>query len=590
MVGRRLEVASGGEWRLKDGPGASITFCWDVVSDQLIAMFEAEKYESGAIAVSGRPLRQFIHGGLRYDDPIEVFDGVRRYFPVLDEAGSGALQAVVDESGKLISRSFIADPYGEDAESINGPAVDKITVAGSASASEVKIRVHLTDPVEASTIPAGTVLSDSYTITWTLSELTSDLRIELPNVRSTTFGPSVPVLFPGFTITAASVAQAFASRNFTLTPYNVTSLAQLGTRDATDVSAALVFSPFKAHPYTDPFTGLDYVRARWLDRRTGTFISPDPAGYRDSANLYAYCGGEPVNCSDPEGLAGYFFDGTWNDKDVMLNVTNVAKLFNAYRGRRYYLSGVGTSRMLPAVDKWVGGATGAGGTGNLEEMYWNVAKAFAAGDKQIDIFGFSRGAALAVAFANMIEERGIPDLSSKRILRVVTHNGVRSVDVYDRYFKAPKINFVGVFEIVGSFGLPGNKENVGFDLSRPKNTAAIRHATAIDENRFFFPLTSMLDAPGQDPSNVKEVGFAGVHSDVGGGYEDIDDLAHGPLNWMWSEATSAYVPLNPLSASDRRINPSARPHYSAGTGEEFLDIMYRKAGWRYQRKIYYQGR
>lgn len=301
------------------------------------------------------------------------------------------------------------------------------------------------------------------------------------------------------------------------------------------------------------------------------------------------CGGDPVNCNDPEGLAGYFFDGTWNDKDGMVNVTNVAKLFNAYRGRRYYLPGVGTSKMLPAVDKYVGGGTGAGGTGKLEEMYWNLAKAFAAGDRQIDIFGFSRGAALAVAFANMIEERGIPDLSSKRTVRIATHNGVRSIEVYDRYFKAPKINFVGVFDIVGSFGLPGNKENIGFDLGRSKNTNAIRHATAMDENRFFFPLTSMLDAPGQGPANVKEVGFRGVHSDVGGGYEDIDDLAHAPLNWMWSEATAAGVPLNPLSARDRRINPNAPAHYSAGTGEELLDIMYRKLGWRYQRKIYYQG-
>ncbi len=64
-------------------------------------------------------------------------------------------------------------------------------------------------------------------------------------------------------------------------------------------------SPFKAHPFTDPFTGLDYVRARWLDRRTGTFLTPDPAGYRDNANLYAYCAGDSVNCGDPTGRAVY---------------------------------------------------------------------------------------------------------------------------------------------------------------------------------------------------------------------------------------------------------------------------------------------
>src|SRR5581483_8157163 len=42
---------------------------------------------------------------------------------------------------------------------------------------------------------------------------------------------------------------------------------------------------------------------RWLDKRSGTFLSPDPVGYRDSANLYAYCAGDPVNCTDATGKA-----------------------------------------------------------------------------------------------------------------------------------------------------------------------------------------------------------------------------------------------------------------------------------------------
>ncbi|MDQ6799900.1 MAG: DUF6531 domain-containing protein, partial [Acidobacteriota bacterium] len=131
MVGRRLESFIANDWKLQGAPAASITFVWDVVSDQLIAMFEAEKYENGVVVPSGRPLRQFIHGGLGYDDPIEVFDGVRRYYPILDEAGTGSLQAVLDESGKLLSRTIIADPYGEDAETLAGPAVDKITIKGT---------------------------------------------------------------------------------------------------------------------------------------------------------------------------------------------------------------------------------------------------------------------------------------------------------------------------------------------------------------------------------------------------------------------------------------------------------------------------
>jgi RHS repeat-associated protein len=60
-----------------------------------------------------------------------------------------------------------------------------------------------------------------------------------------------------------------------------------------------------ALPFADPATGLVYARARWFDPQTGSFLSADPAGYRDSSNLYAYCGGDPVNCKDSTGLFGW---------------------------------------------------------------------------------------------------------------------------------------------------------------------------------------------------------------------------------------------------------------------------------------------
>ena len=34
------------------------------------------------------------------------------------------------------------------------------------------------------------------------------------------------------------------------------------------------------------------VRARWYDPSTGSFLSPDPLGYQDSSNLYAFAGGD----------------------------------------------------------------------------------------------------------------------------------------------------------------------------------------------------------------------------------------------------------------------------------------------------------
>jgi len=48
---------------------------------------------------------------------------------------------------------------------------------------------------------------------------------------------------------------------------------------------------------------LVHMRARAYDPGTGRFLSPDPIGYGDGPNIYAYAGGDPVNRIDPWGLA-----------------------------------------------------------------------------------------------------------------------------------------------------------------------------------------------------------------------------------------------------------------------------------------------
>lgn len=73
---------------------------------------------------------------------------------------------------------------------------------------------------------------------------------------------------------------------------------------------------FQALPFHEPATGLVFARARWYDRTTGAFLSPDPLGYVDSSNLYAFCGGDPVNCSDPTG--------EWGLKDAWETTKSIA--------------------------------------------------------------------------------------------------------------------------------------------------------------------------------------------------------------------------------------------------------------------------
>src|SRR5207253_3728012 len=61
---------------------------------------------------------------------------------------------------------------------------------------------------------------------------------------------------------------------------------------------------FQALPFQEPATGLVFARARWYDASTGSFLSPDPLSYKDSSNLYAFAGGDPVNGRDPSGMGG----------------------------------------------------------------------------------------------------------------------------------------------------------------------------------------------------------------------------------------------------------------------------------------------
>jgi RHS repeat-associated protein len=52
----------------------------------------------------------------------------------------------------------------------------------------------------------------------------------------------------------------------------------------------------------DSESGLYYYRARYYDYYTGRFLQPDPIGYDDGLNVYAYVGNSPLILVDPFGL------------------------------------------------------------------------------------------------------------------------------------------------------------------------------------------------------------------------------------------------------------------------------------------------
>jgi uncharacterized protein (DUF2235 family) len=268
-------------------------------------------------------------------------------------------------------------------------------------------------------------------------------------------------------------------------------------------------------------------------------LARDPIGEEGGVNLYGFVRNTPPNAIDPLGLALYAFDGTWNDREKMKRPTNVAKLTAVYDGLVAYRKGVGTDW----YSRHIGGMTGAGGGNRIDEMYADLVRIYSTPDptgenQKIDVIGFSRGAALARTFVNYINKKGGVELLGA--------NGRPSGVVCP-----VKIRFLGIFDTVASFGVPGNDVNWGQSLGIPANVEHVRHAVALDEKRSMFPLSSVLSGPDNSFADrrIVEMGFRGAHSDIGGGYED-GDRSNFALMWMRDEGVKVGVPFGPLAPED----------------------------------------
>ena len=213
-------------------------------------------------------------------------------------------------------------------------------------------------------------------------------------------------------------------------------------------------------------------------------------------------------------MALYAFDGTWNeDEKGEGKDTNVIKFYNAFQGPKFYLEGVGTR--LGFIGKILGGVIGAGGWFRIKEAMDELEKNVTNGDKIVDIIGFSRGAALALHFANEAAKE-IP---------------------------GAQIRFLGLWDVVASFGLPGNDINIGWDLSLPGSVEHCYHAMALDERRGNFKPTRVTPSKKGDSTagRLEEVWFRGVHSDVGGGMSI--GLSTIGLCWMMHRAIACGLPI-----------------------------------------------
>jgi uncharacterized protein (DUF2235 family) len=280
-------------------------------------------------------------------------------------------------------------------------------------------------------------------------------------------------------------------------------------------------------------------------------------------------------------------DGTWNtpDQQSPTNVTKVA-LAMAPQGhdgreqRTYYRLGVGTNRW----ERIRGGAFGFGLSRDVRDAYRFLVHNFDPGD-ELFFFGFSRGAFTARSTAGFVRNSGI--LRREHVDRVdeayelyrsrsaAKHpRGVEATLFRRSYSHETLIRFIGVWDTVGALGVPLdgfrfvnllNRRWQFHDTELSRAVDAAFQAVAIDEKRGPFKptlWTQQADAP--ESQRVEQVWFAGVHSDVGGGYPE-HGLSDVTLAWIVDRARSCGLAFDPEMQVDPdplgRLHDSRRAFY-----------------------------
>lgn len=250
-------------------------------------------------------------------------------------------------------------------------------------------------------------------------------------------------------------------------------------------------------------------------------------------------------------------DGTGNEFGD--NNSNVVKLYSTLvvDGKRqvgYYHPGVGTLGAPTAHNKvskaWsmvMGLAFGAGLLANVGDAYRYLMNVYEDDDK-IFIFGFSRGAYTARALAGLLHMFGllcpgneglipyIIRLFAKRTRKAggMMHTFQVAEGFKDTFCRHCPLHFVGVWDTVSSVGWIWDPLKLPYTAQNP-DMANGRHAVSIDERRCYFR-NNLWGAPLPGQS-IKQVWFAGVHSDIGGSYAEAESgLSKITLEWMLCEA------------------------------------------------------
>ncbi|HXO42116.1 MAG TPA: DUF2235 domain-containing protein [Thermoanaerobaculia bacterium] len=271
-------------------------------------------------------------------------------------------------------------------------------------------------------------------------------------------------------------------------------------------------------------------------------------------------------------------DGTGNEfSDRNSNVVKLYQMLVLDPSQvAYYHPGVGTmgarSALSPIGRGWtklLGYAFGYGASDNVADAYQFLMRTFEPGD-QVYVFGFSRGAYTARVLCGMLHMVGLLREDNEGLIpyaiRLVktkppdktkhsdqTKPPTKTIFAIAAGFKKTfsrecKPHFVGVWDTVSSLGWIYNAVHFPYTTAKSNpDLNIIRHAISIDERRAFFRQNLFGPPSPMNPNqDVEEVWFAGVHSDVGGSYEeDKSQLSRIALRWMLCEAQLAGLRVDP---------------------------------------------
>ncbi|KAI9442826.1 hypothetical protein BJY52DRAFT_1317826 [Lactarius psammicola] len=254
------------------------------------------------------------------------------------------------------------------------------------------------------------------------------------------------------------------------------------------------------------------------------------------------------------------FDGTGDQFDAdntnIVQFCSALKKDDASQQMVYYQPGVGTYSIPQIVtpvrakfQKYTNMAIANHLSAHVMSGYEFLMQNYRAMDK-ICIFGFSRGAYTARALAGMIHKVGLLPPGNHQQVPFAYKMYTREDEFgwqQSKHFKKAfsvhvKVDFLGAWDTVCSVGV------IPHNLPFTNSNSAIRyfrHAMALDERRAAYQVNHWHPGNPHDPdgadsekTDVREVWFAGCHSDVGGGSvpnEARNSLARISLRWMIHE-------------------------------------------------------